>query len=83
MDSVNFLTTFFSSFSAIVFYPLLKILALMSALIALFWSIKRIFEVLSNADFSARVGGFYLLRTPYKGYNRFRSQKWNSQHTFN
>jgi len=32
-------------------------------------------------DQSITLGGYYLRNTPYKGYNRFRSQKWNSKHT--
>jgi len=32
-------------------------------------------------DQSITLGGYYLRRVPYKGYNRFRSQKWNSEHT--
>jgi len=33
------------------------------------------------SDRSMKIGGFYLWKTPYKGYNRFRSQKWNTEHT--
>jgi hypothetical protein len=32
-------------------------------------------------DQSLTVGGFYLRKKPYKGYNRFRSRKWNMKHT--
>lgn len=32
-------------------------------------------------DESFMVGGYYLRKTPYKGYNRFHSQSWNSTHT--
>jgi len=32
-------------------------------------------------DKSLMVGGYYLRNTPYKGYNRFRSQRWNNEHT--
>lgn len=32
-------------------------------------------------DKSLMIGGFYLRNTPYKGYNRFRSRKWNMEHT--
>lgn len=32
-------------------------------------------------DESFMIGGYYLRRTPYKGYNRFHSQSWNSTHT--
>lgn len=31
-------------------------------------------------DESYSVGGYYLRKTPYRGYHRFRSQKWNSEH---
>jgi len=32
-------------------------------------------------DQSITLGGYYLRSTPYQGYNRFRSQTWNSKHT--
>jgi len=32
-------------------------------------------------DRSLMIGGYYLRNTPYKGYNRFKSQKWNIEHT--
>jgi len=32
-------------------------------------------------DQSLMIGGFYVRNTPYKGYNRFRSRKWNMEHT--
>jgi len=32
-------------------------------------------------DKSLIIGGFYLRNTPYKGYNRFRSRKWNIKNT--
>jgi len=32
-------------------------------------------------DQSITMGGYYLRNTPYAGYNRWRSQKWNSKHT--
>jgi len=32
-------------------------------------------------DQSLMIGGYYLRNTPYKGYNRFKSQKWNMEHT--
>jgi len=32
-------------------------------------------------DMSGRVMGFYYARTPWRGYNRFRSQKWNEENT--
>lgn len=31
-------------------------------------------------DQSVRIGGFYLRKTPWAGYNRFRSRKWNMAH---
>lgn len=32
-------------------------------------------------DQSLEIGGYYLRKTPYKGYNRFRSKAWNMKHT--
>jgi len=32
-------------------------------------------------DRSLMIGGYYLRNTPYKGYNRFKSQRWNMEHT--
>jgi len=31
-------------------------------------------------DQSLEIGGYYLRSTPFKGYNRFRSKKWNIEH---
>jgi len=31
-------------------------------------------------DQSLMLGGYYLRKVPIKGYNRFKSQKWNYQH---
>jgi len=31
-------------------------------------------------DQSYSIGGFYLRRTPYAGYHRFRSKRWNMEH---
>lgn len=32
-------------------------------------------------DKSLMIGGYYVRSKPYKSYNRFRSQKWNMEHT--
>lgn len=32
-------------------------------------------------DKSLMIGGFYVRNTPYKGYNRWRSQAWNMKNT--
>lgn len=32
-------------------------------------------------DKSGRVMGFYYASTPWRGYNRWRSQSWNEQNT--
>jgi len=37
-------------------------------------------ERLAN-DRSLKIFGIYVRDTPYKGYNRFRSQKWNLKNT--
>lgn len=31
-------------------------------------------------DQSLEIGGYYVRRTPYKGYHRFRSKAWNMAH---
>lgn len=40
------------------------------------------FNQLKNifTDKSLKIGGYYLRNLPYKGYNRFRSEKWNMDH---
>jgi len=38
-------------------------------------------HIIKGLDRSGRIGGFYYWRTPYKGYKRFRSQRWNLEHT--
>lgn len=32
-------------------------------------------------DQSLTIGGYYIRKTPYKGYNRFRSKSWNLKNT--
>jgi len=32
-------------------------------------------------DQSARIGGLYIRKLPYAGYHRFRSRRWNMEHT--
>jgi len=32
------------------------------------------------SDRSLKIGGFYVRDLPYKGYKRFRSEKWNMEH---
>lgn len=31
-------------------------------------------------DQSLEIGGYYVRKTPYRGYNRFRSKAWNMAH---
>jgi len=40
------------------------------------FGIKRLFY-----DQSLEIGGYYLRKTPYAGYNRFRSKEWNIKNT--
>ena len=57
-------------------------LAILGALIVLmvgFLVFKKGMHALLH-DQSLSIGGYYLRNTPYKGYNRFRSQKWNMAH---
>jgi len=48
-------------------------------IIIAFFVLKVCLSVLKDESFN--LGGFYLRKTPYKGYNRFRSRKWNMEHT--
>lgn len=32
-------------------------------------------------DESYTIGGFFVRKVPYAGYNRWRSRKWNMEHT--
>lgn len=47
-------------------------LAICISLLVSWWGIS---------DNSFMIGGFYMKSVPYKGYHRFRSQKWNSEHS--
>jgi len=38
-------------------------------------------HLIHNFDYSIKIGGYYPLKTPYKGYNRFKSESWNMEHT--
>lgn len=46
-----------------------------------FYVILRVLVGLLSGDNSYQIHGFYLKNTPYAGYNRFRSRKWNMKHT--
>jgi len=68
----------------------LNILGILSAVIILSlgvllfgWGWNKFQEVMliNMSDRSMRIGGFYMWKTPWKGYNRWRSQKWNNEHT--
>jgi len=40
-------------------------------------------SMLRSFDYSGSLFGFYYAKTPYKGYNRFRSKDWNIKNTMN
>lgn len=50
------------------------LISLVLALFLILWGVYK------TMDMSGRIGGFYYARTPWRGYNRFRSQKWNMEH---
>jgi len=65
---------------AIMLFAITSIVASLVALMGLGFGLSRLI-VWVTGDESARVGGFYVARTPYKGYKRFHSQEWNMEHT--
>jgi len=53
-----------------------------SLLIGLIFALSLIvWGIYKTMDMSGRIGGFYYAKVPYKGYNRWRSQSWNAEHT--
>jgi len=38
-------------------------------------------HLIKHFDMSIKIAGFYPLKTPYKGYKRFKSESWNMQNT--
>jgi len=42
------------------------------------WGWKTVLRM--AGDQSLEIGGYYLRNLPYKGYNRWRSKKWNMEH---
>jgi hypothetical protein len=69
----------FISAGAIIAIALISIIGGYVALLGLGFGISRL-VVYITGDESARIGGFYLAKTPYKGYKRFHSQEWNMEH---
>lgn len=63
---------------------LTAILASLAALMGLGFGVTKLMHYITGTqawnDKSLRVGGFYLRKTPYKGYKRFHSQHWNMIH---
>lgn len=61
----------------------LAVLAIISAIvvIALAYLVYKFGVDRLLHDQSLMIGGFYVRQTPYKGYNRFRSRKWNLKNT--
>jgi len=61
----------------------LAVLGIISAIIviALAYLVYKVGISRAFNDQSLMVGGYYLRSLPYKGYNRFRSRKWNMEHS--
>jgi len=48
------------------------------ALLVFQWGWRQVRLFMTDQSYS--IGGYYLRRTPYAGYHRFRSKKWNMEH---
>jgi len=84
-DTLGLISDSFIEFSgkAIIILGSFILLALGYAIFKFGWAkLSTILTAPMNLrDRSMRVGDFYLWKTPYKGYNRWRSSKWNAEHT--
>jgi len=65
-----------TDYSAEMFVIVGSVVVIIVAFLVLKVGLYRLFN-----DKSLEIGGYYFRNTPYKGYNRFRSKKWNMEHT--
>jgi len=70
------ITSTLTDFGASVLVILTAVIGLAIAYVAFRFGFNKLLF-----DQSLMVGGFYLRKTPYKGYNRFRSKQWNMKNT--
>lgn len=74
-NATTLLTNSLTTFGANALIVLSAMIELAVALLIFHFGIKRLFT-----DKSLEIGGYYLRNTPFKGYKRFKSQKWNMEH---
>jgi len=77
-EALHQMLIMFAAFGVIIFSFLGAMLSMMAALIGLHFGIQKFREYILDESFS--IHGFYLRKVPFKGYHRFRSQKWNMKH---
>lgn len=81
MNTTQTSSLIYNAFSDFGYYVFV-ILSIFLTFAVAYFIFKTGFNFLQNVitDKSYKIGGFYVRNLPYKGYNRFRSEKWNMDH---
>lgn len=81
--AITDLGTAFGGAGTILGIGLAAILIGLASLFGLAFGITKLIKYITGPswDRSGQIMGFYYAKTPYKGYNRWRSKKWNMEHT--
>jgi len=82
-NAIEDITTTFSGAGALLAVVFGSILVGLVGLFGIGYGVRKLTMYITGPswDRSGTIGGFYYARTPYKGYNRWRSRKWNMEHT--
>jgi len=71
-DTITIILNILTVFSAGVFVIISSVIVIATAYLLFRFGWRTVIT-----DQSLMLGGYYLRKTPIKGYNRFRSQAWN------
>jgi hypothetical protein len=79
-DATNLLVNAASEVAFSAFTILGVVLTIMVGFFVFSWGFAQVRRAAVDQSYS--IGGFYVRRVPYAGYNRWRSRAWNMAHTF-
>jgi len=81
--AITDITTTFTGAGALLAVVFGSILVGLVGLFGIGYGVRKLIMYITGPswDRSGTIGGFYYARTPYKGYNRWRSKEWNMEHT--
>jgi len=75
-DTTTIIVDTITTYGAVAFGIIVTFVGVSLGYLVFKFGWKRLFT-----DQSLEIFGYYPRKTPYKGYNRFRSKKWNFEHT--